>query len=55
MADEPRLLLVIKEERAVGNAADQITAPIVLEVAQLSHGAYYTLFSPYSTTATPPL
>ena len=55
VADEPRLLLIIQEERTAGNAADQITALVGLEVAQLSHGAYYTLFSPYSTTATPPL
>ena len=51
VADELRLLLVIQEERAVGNAADQMTAPIGLEVAQLSHGAYYTIFP----TSAPPL
>ena len=51
VADEPRLLLVIQEERAVGNAADQITAPVGLEVAQRSHGANYTIF----TTSAPPL
>ena len=55
VADEPRLLLVIQEERAAGNAADQMTAPVGLEVAQRSHGSYYTVFPPYSTTATPPL
>ena len=31
--DEPRLLLVIQEERAAGNAADQMTALVGLEVA----------------------
>ena len=53
VADEPRLLLVIQEERAVGNAADQMAALVGLEVAQRSHGAYYTIF--HSTTTTPPL
>ena len=53
VADEPRLLLVIQEERAVGNAADQMTALVGLEVAQRSHVAYYTIFN--STTTTPPL
>ena len=51
VADELRLLLVIQEERAVGNAADQITALVGLEVAQRSHGAYYTIFP----TSAPPL
>ena len=53
VADEPRLRLVIQEERAVGNAADQMAALVGLEVAQRSHGAYYTIFN--STTTTPPL
>ena len=51
VANEPRLLLVIQEERAVGNAADQMTALVGLEVAQRSHGAYYNIF----TTSAPPL
>ena len=34
VADEPRLLLVIQEERAVSNAADQMAALVGLEVAQ---------------------
>ena len=56
VADEPRLLLVIQEERAVGDAADQMAALVGLEVAQRSHGDYYTIFpTPSSTTATPPL
>ena len=45
VADKPHLFLVIQEEHAAGNAADQMTAPIGLEVAQRSHGAYYTIFS----------
>ena len=44
VADEPRILLVIQEERAVGNAADQMAAQVGLEVAQRSHVAYYTIF-----------
>ena len=51
VADEPCLLLVIKEERAVGDAADQMAALVGLEVAQRSHGAYYTIFP----TSAPPL
>ena len=51
VADKPRLLLVIQEERAVGNADDQVTALVGLEVAQRSHGAYYTIFP----TPAPPL
>ena len=51
VADEPRILLVIQEERAVGNAADQMAALVGLEVAQRSHGAYYTIFP----TSAPPL
>ena len=51
VADKPRLFLVIQEERAAGNAADQITAPVGLEVAQRSHVAYYTIFP----TSAPPL
>ena len=51
VADKPRLLLVIQEERAVGDAADQMAALVGLEVAQRSHGAYYNIF----TTSAPPL
>ena len=51
VADEPRLLLVIQEERAVGDAADQMAALVGLEVAQRSHGTYYTIFP----TSAPPL
>ena len=46
VADEPRLFLIIREKRAAGNAADQMTAPVGLEVAQRSHGDYYTIFPP---------
>ena len=53
VADKPRLLLVIQEERTAGNAADQMAALVGLEVAQQSHGDYYTIF--HSTTTTPPL
>ena len=52
-ADEPRLILTIREKRAVGNATDQMAALVGLEVAQLSHDTYYTIFN--STTTTPPL
>ena len=52
VADEPRLLLVIQEERAAGNAADQMAALVGLEVAQRSHVDYYTIFP---TSAPPPL
>ena len=52
VADKPRLRLVIQEERAVGNAADQMAALVGLEVAQRTHGAYYTKFL---TSAPPPL
>ena len=52
VADKPRLLLVIQEERAAGNAADQMAALVGLEVAQRSHVAYYTIFP---TPAPPPL
>ena len=38
--DEARLLLVIQEERAVGNAADQMAALVGLEVAQRPHGVH---------------
>ena len=37
---EARLLLVIQEERAVGNAADQMAALVGLEVAQRPHGVH---------------
>ena len=52
VAGEPRLFLVIQEERAAGKAADQMAALVGLEVAQRSHGAYYTKFL---TSAPPPL
>ena len=51
VADKPRLLLVIQEEHASGNAADQMAALVGLEVAQRSHGTYYTIFP----TSAPPL
>ena len=48
--DEARLLLVIQEERAVGNTADQMAALVGLEVAQRSHGVHYTIISCNPTT-----
>ena len=53
--DEARLLLVIQEERTVGNAADQMAALVGLEVAQRSHSVHYTIISRNHTTRTPPL
>lgn len=43
--DEARLLLVIQEERAVGNATDQMAALVGLEVAQRPHGVHCTIIS----------
>ena len=51
--DEARLLLVIQEERAVGNAADQMAALVGLEVAQRPHSVHYTIIS-HNHTTTPP-
>ena len=53
--DEARFLLVIHEERAVGNAADQMAALVGLEVAQRPHGVHHTIISHNPTTRTPPL
>ena len=53
--DEARLLLVIQEERAVGNATNQMAALVGLEVAQRPHGVHYTIISHNPTTRTPPL
>ena len=53
------LLLIIdrepQEERAVGNAADQMAALVGLEVAQRPHDVHYTTTSHNPTTQTPPL
>ena len=50
------LLLIIdrepQEERAVGNAADQMAALVGLEVAQRPHGVHYTIISRNPTTRT---
>ena len=48
--DEARLLLVIQEKRAVGNAADQMAAPGGLEVAQWPYGVHFAIISHNPTT-----
>ena len=48
--DEARLLLVIQEKRAVGNAADQMAAPGGLEVAQRPYGVHFAIISHNPTT-----
>ena len=53
--DEARLPLVIQEERAIGNASDQMAALVGLEVAQRPHGVHYTIISHNPTTRPPPL
>ena len=55
ISSDPLFPLVIQEERAVGNAADQMAALVGLEVAQRPHGVHYTIISHNPTTRTPPL
>ena len=48
--DEPRALLLVQVEGAVGHPAYQVVASVRLKVHQLSHGEQFTKYS-----VTPPL
>ena len=48
--DKARALLLAQVERAVGDAADEMAAPVGCEIPRLSHAACYSI-----TQATPPL
>src|SRR5574344_1651904 len=50
--DEAHLLIVIQEERAVGNAAAQLAALVHLAVAQRPHDVPYTILSHNLSTRT---
>ena len=52
--DEPRALFLAQIERAVGDAADEMVAPVCREISGLSHGAYYSINDAAPPLPTPP-
>ena len=53
--DKARALLLAQVKRAVGDATDEMVAPVSCEIPRLSHAAYYSILPATPPLPTPPM